>query len=172
MPTPDEKEVDDPRSRKLPPIDRGPEPQGRTGGWIPTAGVSPKLKFFVIGLTFVTIMAFGIFTALLIKKVFVKGSNNVPWGPQLLTIADKLKDKGLKPQAIEHYQKFLDTQEADLKTRSRVSFDIATLYVELGKCDDAVVWFLHAKAAQPNAPHLQESETQLKQCRGRPKTSR
>jgi len=161
---------DDPRNTKLPPANRESEPGQTSGGWLPTAGVSTKLKVFVIGLTFVTIAAFGVFAALLIKKVFVKQSDNVAWGPQLVTIAEELKVKGLKPQAIEHYQRFLDTQEVDLKTRSRISFEIAALYVELGKCDDAVVWFLHAEAAQSAASRVQETEVQLQQCRDRSKT--
>lgn len=170
MPTPNDKEVDDPTSRKLPPINRDPEPQRTSGNWIPTAGVSPKLKIFVIGLTFVTIMAFGLFIALFIKKTFVKGTDKV-WGPQLVTIAEELNDKGLKPQAIEHYKKYLETQEVDLKTRSSISFNIATLYVELGQCDDAVVWFLHAKAAYPEEHLVQKSDAKIQQCRSRLKPS-
>ena len=170
MSTPDEQ--DDPSSHKLPPVNRDPEPSGTSRGWIPTAGVSTKLKVFVIGLTFITVTAFGIFIAMFIKKTFGKRADKVTWGSQLVTIADELKAKGLKTQAIEHYQKYLDTQEVDLKTRSRISFNIATLYVELGKCDDAVVWFLHAKAAQPKLPSVQESESQLQQCRSQSKTSR
>jgi len=170
MPTPDEKEIDDPSSRKLPPMNREPEPGETSGGWLPTAGVSAKLKVFVIGLTFVTIMAFGVFIAMFIKKAFVKGTDNTPWGPQLVTIAEELKDKGLKRQAIQHYQKYLDTQKVDLKTRSRISLDIGTLYAELGQCDDALVWFLHAKTAQPAAPWVQESEIKLQQCRSQSAT--
>jgi hypothetical protein len=170
MPTPDEKEIDDPRSRKLPPVSRDSEVSGSSGGFIPTAGVSTKLKIFVIGLTFITVAAFGIFIAMFIKKTFGSGSTQT-WGPQLVTIAEELKNKGLKPQAIEHYQEYLNTQDVDLKTRSRISHDIATLYVELGKCDDAVVWFLHAKAAQPKSPQVSESETQIQQCRSQSKTS-
>jgi len=169
MPTPDEKETDDPSNRKLPPVNH--ETEFSSGNWIPTAGVSTKLKVFVIGLTFVTIATFGVFIAMFIKKTFIKQTDKVTWGPQLATIAEELKDRGLKPQAIEHYQKYLDTQEVDLKTRSRISFDIATLYVELGRCDDAIVWFLHAKAAQPTAPSAQGSEAQIQQCRSRSNTS-
>ena len=171
MPTSDENEIDDPNSRKLPPVNRAPESSGTSGSWIPTAGVSTKLKVFVIGLTFLTVMAFGVFIAMFVKKAFLKGTGNQTWGPQILTIANELKDKGLKPQAIEHYQKYLDTQKVDMETRSRVSFDIATLYVELGKCDDAVVWFLHAIAAQPEEHRVQKSEAQIQQCLGRSKTS-
>ena len=168
---PDEKETDDPTSRKLPPINHDPESNKPSGGFLPTAGVSTKLKVFVIGLTFVTVTAFGIFIVMFAKKVFIKGADEGTWGLQLVTIAEELKDKGLRPQAIEHYQKYLDTQEVDLKTRSRISFDIAALYVDLGKCDDALVWFLHAKAAQSTAPWVQESEAQLQQCRDQSKTS-
>jgi len=157
MPTPNENETD--------------APSENSGGFIPTAGVSTKLKVIVIGLTFITITAFGIFTALFIKKAFVKGPDSGTWGPQLVTIAEELKDRGLKPQAIEHYQKYLETQKVNLETRSRISFDIAALYVELGKCDDAVVWFLHAKAAQPNAPRAGKIESELQQCRSQTKTS-
>jgi hypothetical protein len=170
MPTPDEKEIDDPSSRKLPHVNPNPEASGSSGGWIPSAGVSTKLKVFVIGLTFITIAAFGIFIAMFIKKTFVKGANQT-WGPQLVKIAEDLKNRGLKTQAIEHYQKYLNTQDVDLKTRSQISHDIAALYVELGKCDDAVVWFLHAKAAQPKSPQVSESETQIQQCRSQSKTS-
>jgi hypothetical protein len=171
MPTPDEHKIDDPNSRKLPPASGEPDSNQSSGGFLPTAGVSTKIKVFVIGLTFITIAAFGIFIAMFVKKVFVKGADKVKWGPQLVTIAEELKDKGLKPQAIEHYQKYLDTQEVDLETRSRISFDIATLYVELGQCNDAVVWFLHAKAAQPEEHRVQKSNAQIQQCRSRSKTS-
>ena len=68
MPTSNEKETDDPNSRKLPPVNRESESSGTSGGWIPTAGVSTKLKVFVIGLTFITVMAFGVFIAMFIKK--------------------------------------------------------------------------------------------------------
>ena len=146
-------------------------PKKPSSGFIPSAGVSTKLKVIVIGLTFITITAFGIFTALFIKKAFVKGPDSGTWGPQLVTIAEELKDRGLKPQAIEHYQKYLETQKVNLETRSRISFDIAALYVELGKCDDAVVWFLHAKNAQPTAPRVGKIESELQQCRSQTKTS-
>ena len=171
MPAPDKRKTNDPSSRKFPPASREPESNQSSGSFLPTAGVSAKLKVFVIGLTFVIIAAFGIFIAMFVKKAFVKGADKITWGPQLATIAEELKDKGLKPQAIEHYQKYLDTQEVDMETRSRISFDIATLYVELGQCDDAVVWFLHAKAAQPEEHRVQKSNAQIQQCRSRPKTS-
>ncbi|MDH5458062.1 MAG: tetratricopeptide repeat protein [Nitrospinota bacterium] len=146
-------------------------PNKPSGGFIPSAGVSTKLKVIVIGLTFITITAFGIFTALFIKKAFIKGPDSGTWGPQLVTIAEELKDRGLKVQAIDHYQKYLDTQKVDLETRSRISFDIATLYSELGRCDDSVVWFLHAKNAQPNAPRASKIENEIQQCRSRSKIS-
>ena len=157
MPTPDDINADSPKKP--------------SSGFIPSAGVSTKLKVIVIGLTFITITAFGIFAALFIKKAFVKGPDSGTWGPQLVAIAEELKDRGLKPQAIEHYQKYLETQKVNLETRSRISFDIAALYVELGKCDDAVVWFLHAKHAQPTAPRAGKIESELQQCRSQPKTS-
>ena len=171
MPTPDEKESDNPTSRQLPPNNRNPESKANPGARIPTDGVSPKIKIFVIGLTFVTITAFCVFIVMFAKKVFMKDADNTTWGPQLVTIAEELKTKGLKSQAIEHYQEYLDTQDVNMETRSRISFDIATLYVELGNCNDAVVWFLHAKAAQPEEHRVQKANTLIQQCRDRPKTS-
>lgn len=168
MPTPPENPEDDPRNSKLPPVN--PESSERSGGMIPTAGVSTKIKVFVIGLTFLTLTAFGVFTAVFIKKMFIKPAET-NWGPQWLIIADELRERRLPRQAIEHYQKYLDTQKVDHKARSRISFDIAQLYVELGQCDDAVVWFLHAKTAQPAAPRIQDAEAGIQQCRSRLKTS-
>ena len=167
MPTPDEHKTNDPTSRKLPPANREPKSSKSSGGFIPTEGVSTKIKVFVIGLTFITITAFSVFIVMFAKKVFIKNSDNTVWGPQLVTIADELKKKGLKAQAIEHYQRYLDTQEVGLETRSRISFDIATLFVELGKCDDAVVWFLHANTARPEEHQVQKSNAQIQQCRSR-----
>jgi hypothetical protein len=161
---------EDPGNTRLPPANRETKSAGLPK--IPTEGVSPKLKMFVIGMTFLTIMAAGIFVALFIKKVFVEGSDNKIWGPQILAIGKELENKGLKPQAIEHYQKYLDTQKVDMETRSKIAFDIATLYVDLGQCDNAVVWFLHAKTAQPEEHRVQKSNTQIQQCRSRSNTTR
>lgn len=159
---------DDPGNPKLPPTESG-QKAGRLPR-IPTAGVSPKLRLFVIGLTFLTLIVFGIFVALFIKKAFITGPETT-WGPQYLTIAEELKTRGLRPQAIKHYQKYLDTQRVNMETRSGISFDIGALYAELGQCDDAVVWFLHAQAAHPTKPLFSESETLIKECRSRHKAS-
>ncbi|NIQ03978.1 MAG: hypothetical protein GWM98_29435 [Nitrospinaceae bacterium] len=126
--------------------------------------MSPKLKYFVIGLTFFTIMAFGLFAALVVKRFFISPAEQVTWGPQLVTIAEELKNSGLKVQAIEQYQKYLDTQEVSLTTRSHISNEILKLHVELGQCDEAAVWHLHSKTAQPTALWVKESETLLQQC--------
>ncbi len=167
MTPPTETPEDDPKSSKLPPVNREPEVREASSVLIPTAGVSPKLKIFVIGLTFVTIMAFGVFTAMFIKKMFISKSESSHWGPQLLTIAEELKDRGLKQQAIEQYENYLASQEVDLATRFRVSSEISELYLELGHCDRAILWYLHAKAAQPKAPRAEESESKFQECRKR-----
>ncbi len=158
---------DEPKNPKLPPTGSGQKAGGLPK--IPTAGVNPKLKIFVIGLTFLTLMVFGVFAAMFVKKAFITEPATT-WGSELLTTADKLKARGLKPQAIEQYQKYLDTQKADKKTRSRISFDIGKLYVELGKCDDAVVWFILA-TEQLNESRYSESKTLTQQCRSQHKTS-
>ena len=167
MTPPPENPEDDPRSSKLSPANRETEAGETPRGWIPMAGVSPKLKFFVIGLTFFTLMAFGVFTAMFIKKMFIHKSEGSKWGPQLLTIAEELKDRGLQQQAIEQYENYLASQEVDLVTRSRVSSKISELYLELGKCDRAILWYLHAKAAQPKTSQAEDSENQFEECRKR-----
>lgn len=168
MTPPSENPEDDSRNTKLPPANPSPE---KPRVLIPTEGVSTKIKVFVIGLTFVTIAAFGVFTAMFVKKMFVQTGSNNNSEPQWLAIADELRTRGLPRQAIEHYQKYLDTQKVDAETRSRISFQIAQLYVKRKQCDDAVVWFLHAKTAQPAAPQVQDAETHIQQCRSRAKTS-
>lgn len=161
---PENDDPNDPHSAKLPPVNK--ETKGRIK--IPTEGVSPGIKIFVIGLTFFTVVAFGVFVAMFVKKTFIK-EPGVSWGSELLTTADKLKAQGLKPQAIEQYKKYLDTQKVDKKTRSGISFDIGKLYAELGQCDDAVVWFILA-TEQHNDARYSESETLAKQCRNQPST--
>jgi len=171
MTPPPETPEDDPRSSKLPSMNRETETGEAPSGGLLTAGVSTKLKIFVIGLTFVTIMAFGVFVAMFIKKMFINKSEGSHWGPQLLTIAEELKDRGLKQQAIEQYENYLASQEVDLATRSRVYSEISELYLELGNCDQAILWYLHAKAAQPKALRAEESESKFQECRKRSSTS-
>ena len=79
MTPPPETPEDDPRSSKLPPTNRETETGEDSRGWLPTDGVSPKLKIFVIGLTFVTVMAFGVFMAMFIKKMYVNKSESSNW---------------------------------------------------------------------------------------------
>lgn len=164
---PEHENSDDPKSTRLPPSN----PQARKSGVkIPTEGVSPQIKIFVIGLTFFTVMAFGIFAAMMIKKIFLKDGAEEAWGPQLLTIAEELKDRGLPQEALEHYQQYLDTQKVDLKTRAGISLKMGDLYLELGRCDLAVVSLLHARAAQPSAPEIQSFESRVKTCQSHTST--
>lgn len=170
MSTPSENEPrDDPKSTKLPPANPGPS--AKSGPAIPTEGVSPQIKIFVIGMTFLTIMAFGVFAALMIKKIFLKEGGEETWGPQLLTIAEQLKDRGLRQEALEHYQRYLDTQTVNLKARAGISMTMAHLHLELGQCNRAVVTFLHAQAAQPSHPEIQTFESKIQSCRSQTPTS-
>ena len=167
MTPPTENPPDDPGSSKLPPANRETETGEAPRVWIPTEGVSTKLKVFVIGLTFVTVMAFGVFAAMVIKKMFIDKSESPKWGPQLLIIAEELKNRGLQQQAIEQYENYLAGQKVDLVTRSRVSSKISELYLELGQCDRAILWYLHAKAAQPKTSQAEDSESKFEECRQR-----
>ncbi len=82
-----------------------------------------------------------------------------------------MRDRGLKKEAIEHYQQYLDNNEVSLAARSDISLNIATLYLEMRQCDQAVVWYLHAQTAQPSAAGVQSFDSKIQQCRSLESTS-
>jgi len=171
-------DVDDPRSPKLPPPKKRDEaaageaaPDGiPAAGGIPTAGVSRKLKIFVIVLTVVTIGAFGIFTAMLVKKSASTSENNpepaaeAMWDKQVLTVAEKLRDAGLHDQALTQYEKYLENPAVDLETRSNVAYIIGGLYMEMGNCGEAMAWFYHSEVAQARAPWTEDRNRRIDGC--------
>jgi hypothetical protein len=148
---------------------------------IPTAGVSLKIKVFVILLTIVTVVAFSVFFFKLVSKIAssAKTSSSLKtssptkvtspeaqdlWTHELQIVGDKLKSAGLKKQAIEQYAQFLQYTSVDSKTRSQVSQTVAELYVELGDCREALVWLYRAQVAGPSVERRTALETQINTC--------
>ncbi|MGP0629529.1 hypothetical protein ACTRW9_07465 [Nitrospina sp. 32_T5] len=168
---------DDPTSPKRPPpkASRQAEPPAKgtpSAFQIPTEGVSTKLKAFVIVLTVITFVAFGIFTAMLFKKSMPSEeetaaqapSGSTVWSTQALTVAEKLRDSGLYEQAVIQYEAYLENPNLNLETRSNVAYIMGGLYMELGNCGEALVWFFHSEVAVKDAPWSEDRNKRIDGC--------
>lgn len=169
---------DNPTGPKLPPT-RSANPvepaaeEAPASFKIPTEGVSTKLKVFVIGLTVVTFIAFGIFTAMLFKKSTSPSADESKpktppapalWNTQALTVAEKLRDSGLYEQALTQYEAYLKNPNLDLNTRSNVAYVMGGLYMERGNCREALVWFFHSEAAEKDAAWSEDRTKRIDGC--------
>jgi len=142
---------------------------------IPDASVSPKIKFFVILLTVTTVVAFSVFFFKLFTKISSPAKPSSPakiaspvakdsWAYELRMVGDKLKQAGLKKEAIEQYAKFLQHPNMDSTTRARVSGMVGKLYRELGDCRQALVWLYRAQVAGPESGQIKALEAQIAAC--------
>jgi len=129
----------------------------------PKDGVSTGIKIFVIMLTVITAVTFAVFFFKVVGKI-TSSSKEEPWTLQLQTVGDKLKEAGLKEQAIAQYTKFLDHESIDLKTRALVSQTLGELYTGLGDCRSALVWFYQAEVAGPTSADKKTLEPQIDTC--------
>ena len=116
---------------------------------IPTAGVSLPIKVAVIGLTVVTVVAFGVFAYMLAKKLAGPPVDSKQWNTRLVAVAEKLEEAGLPQQALQQYEKFLEHTKIDLEIRSRVSHKVGDLYIQQGNCKEALSWLYQSQAAFP-----------------------
>tara|TARA_B100000686_G_C16757286_1_gene956362 strand:+ start:1226 stop:1666 length:441 start_codon:yes stop_codon:yes gene_type:complete len=113
------------------------------------ADVSPRLKAAVIGLTVLTCIAGIIFFILFYQRVF-SSFGGASWGNRLLAVAEKLENDGLSEQSIQIYQRFLDQNNPNYKTRAQISIKLAILYNHLqNNCADTLSWLYEAEAADP-----------------------
>ena len=126
-------------------------------------GLSKKIKASIIILTLITVCAFGVF--------FVKLTDTVITPPKkddrmqhLRAVGDRLKETGLKEQAINQYIKFLDKTETNEKTRAEVAHTIGELYMQLSNCREALVWFFEAEIAGPAHPQSGELKQDIDTC--------
>lgn len=134
-------------------------------------GVSPGIKIFVVILTVVTAVTFAVFLFKMVGKV-TSSSQEKPWVLQLQMVGDKLKEAGLKKQAVAQYTKFLEQEDVDLKTRSRVSQTLGELYISLGDCSSALVWLYQAQVAGPGPADKETLESQIAACLKKVKSGR
>ena len=129
----------------------------------PKDGVSPAIKIFVIILTVITLVAFAVFFYKVVGKV-TSSSKDKPWALQLKNVGDKLKEAGLKKQAVAQYTIFLEHEDVDLKTRALVSQTLGELYIKLGDCGSALVWLYQAQVAGPGPADNETLESQIATC--------
>lgn len=109
---------------------------------IPNEGVSSAIKIFVVILTVITAVTFAVFFFKVVGKM-TSSSKEKPWALQLKIVGDKLKEAGLKRQAVTQYTKFLEHEDVDLKTRALVSQTLGELYIGLSDCRSAQIGRAH-----------------------------
>ena len=129
----------------------------------PNDGVSPGIKIFVVILTVITAVTFAVFFFKVVGKM-TSSSKEKPWALHLKIVGDKLKEAGLKRQAVVQYTKFLQHEAVDLKTRALVSQTLGELYITLGDCSSALVWFYQAQVAGPDPAAKEKLESQIATC--------
>lgn len=127
-------------------------------------GVSPAIKILVVGLTIITMLAFIVFAFKLVGKTTSAPKEEKPWALELRVVGDKLKEAGLNRQAANQYEKFLEYEEIDLKTRARVSQTLGELHTTLGDCGSALVWFYQAEVAGPAPADKTTLDFQIATC--------
>ncbi len=126
-------------------------------------GVSPGIKIFVVILTVITAITFAVFFFKVVGKV-TSSTEEKPWALHLKIVGDKLKEAGLKRQAIVQYTKFLEYEDIELKSRALVSQTLGELYFTLGDCRSALVWFYQAQVAGPDPANEETLESQIATC--------
>ncbi|OGW14723.1 MAG: hypothetical protein A3K09_07105 [Nitrospinae bacterium RIFCSPLOWO2_12_FULL_47_7] len=142
----------------------------------PKDGVSPKLKITVITFSLFTLVAFSTFFVVFYNKMTAPAKSEVLsmitapskkdtlWESKLLSLADKLKNAGLKDKAIEQYQEFLDKTSVNLATRAQVSLSIADLFIELANFREALVWLYKAEMASPDLSKNEDFNAKVDTC--------
>ena len=127
-------------------------------------GFSGRLKVLVISFVLFTFLLFGVFFAVLIKKVF-DSSEEKQWKTRFEQLGDRLKENGLHKQAIKQYENFLNQPKIGLKKRAEVSFTLGELYMESGNCPDALVWFFQTDMAETTSfPQKEKLNSNIKAC--------
>lgn len=130
-------------------------------------GISSALKKGIIAFTIVTVLIFGVFGTLLIKKILGSGKETIPEKNETLKVAEKLHQAGLKGQALDQYEKFLNQSGIGRETRSEVSFTAGKIYLELGNCPEGLVYLFQSQVAFPKAPWAAELTSHIDHCLSR-----
>jgi len=124
------------------------------------------VKYFVIVLTVITILAFGLFTALMIQKFVFPDPSESAEENRWWVVAEKLEKDGLTEQAIDQYRIYLNHLDVKPRQRSEISFRIGKLYMRLNHCGDALPWLYHAEIGASTFPWIQEVQQNIESCRG------
>ncbi len=112
---------------------------------LPSEGVSPAIKLFVLVLTVVTVAAFGLFFAKLFGKMGgqARHAKPAPW----LEAAKALEAKGHLDLAARQYALYLNNTNLDGDTRAGLSLKLGRLHLARDDCQSALPWLLHAQLA-------------------------
>ncbi len=139
----------------------------KAGSGQPADGISPALKKGIIGFTAITVLIFGVFGTLLIKKLLGSGKDTKLENHEILTVAEKLQEAGLEEQALAQYEKFLALPGIGRETRARISFDTGKLYLKLDNCPEGLVFFFQSQTILPKAPWAAELTSHIDHCLNR-----
>jgi len=129
----------------------------------PKEELSNKIKVPVVILTFITLCAL---VALSIKIAYSVSSpeKKLDNHQYLRNVGDKLKNNGLKEQAIDQYIKYLDKTKVEALSRSSVAHTVGELYMELNNCREALVWLFHAETVGPSYQRIEELKKHIDTC--------
>ncbi len=151
----------------LPPLE---QPEEGNPSLPAAGGVSPALKRGIILFSVFTVLVFGIFGTLLIKKLLPPSKETAPRDRELLVVAEQLQSVGLYEQAIGQYEKFLNSTEHNRKTRAEVAYKAGQLYLRLDNCREGLVYLFQSQTLFPDAPWAQDLNTKTDACISRLKT--
>ena len=133
----------------------------------PAEGISPGLKKGIIGFTIVTVLIFGVFGTLLIKKFLGPGKETGPDKHETLMVAERLHQTGLNEQALGQYEKFLNQPGIGREMRAKVSFTVGKLFLELDNCPEGLIYLFQSQVAFPKAPWAAELTSHIDHCLSR-----
>ncbi len=133
---------------------------------LPSAGVSSGVKYFVIFLTLVTIIAFGTFTALLVKRFAFPSTADISTDSPTIKVAKKLEEAGLIDKAIQEYKNFLNQPDVNSKMKSEISYVLGKLFIKKKDCSEALVWFFYSDEYFQDADWNTEVKNNIQKCQG------
>ena len=123
---------------------------------IPTDGVSKKLKIVVIILTVLTLLAFvALFTKLASKQSISQKNvsavrepiSNQHLNDEYQEVGTRLMNAGLKERAIDQFLQVWKMQKIGSLERAKAAQTVGRLYVDLGNCQEALVWLFRAEVS-------------------------
>lgn len=142
--------------------------------WIPTEGVSKKLKTAVIILTVLTVVAFvALFVKLATKQSLPAkslstppiSSSNQTLVAEYQAVGTRLMNTGLTEQAIDQFIKIWELQKMGSIARAEAAQAVGRLYMDLDNCQEALVWLFraeHSDSENSLTPHIDTCLTKVR----------